>query len=453
MEDSDDDESSEGDVLDGWGDSEEESDDDDDDEVEVEIVEKFICTFHKGDYDAEFDNALSSNQAFTATIMPTQASYIKPDNWRERNQDGLDGVKEQLQDCITSAMRDKTFDLCLNHNDGDHPIVWHESILDQYWDQLTAGNVKYFCNIQFVNVEIKKERLAALVAIFRSGRATNSSMHVILNNANLCAEGIISLAKLVEVSLKLEYFDLLHNRIESMDSARCLSRSLKLHTRINELDLAHCDLGSNPDILLIILQSDVRKIILRSNNIDSLGAVKIAEYLDVNPIMKHINLNHNRLNDDDAILISQSLKRNRILRHLDLVGNNITSIGVKALLTCVFDSSSLNAISESNHILVSMNMFTGSHISLEDCIDTLLRLDCEQKIILALQDKDSLLQYLTNVPVELIPEVLAFRQRVVDQQPQRYLNIVYSTMRWWNMPLLYSYHSCIKSNTKRKRDV
>jgi hypothetical protein len=208
------------------GDSEEESDDDDDDEVEV--VEKFIRTFHKGDYDA-FVNALSSNRALPPTLMPTQASYIKPDNWRERNRDGLDGVKEQLQDCIRSAMRDKRFDLCLNHNDGDHPIVWHESILDQFWDQLNAENVKYFCNIQFVNVEITKERLAALVAMFLIGRATNSSKQVIFNNANLCGEGVILLSELVDVSYKLTWLSLHHNRIDNIESARCLSRSLKSH--------------------------------------------------------------------------------------------------------------------------------------------------------------------------------------------------------------------------------
>jgi hypothetical protein len=33
------------------------------------------------------------------------------------------------------------------------------------------------------------------------------------------------------------------------------------------------------------------------------------------------------------------------------------------------------------------------------------------------------------------------------------LNVLYSTMRWWNMPMLYSYHHCCTtSNTKRKRN-
>ena len=47
-----------------------------------------------------------------------------------------------------------------------------------------------------------------------------------------------------------------------MESARCISRSLKSHTRIRAIDLAHCNLGSNPEILSVILQSDVKDISL-----------------------------------------------------------------------------------------------------------------------------------------------------------------------------------------------
>jgi hypothetical protein len=227
---------------------------------------------------------------------------------------------------------------------------------------------------------------------------------------------------------------------------------------VSSLYLAHCDLGSSPEILSVILQSDVNRIILLdNNNIDSLGAVKIAEYLEGNPPIEYISLNCNRLNDDDAILISQALKRNTNLIRLDLERNNFTSVGVKALLTCSFDSSSLNTISESNHTLGRMNIFheesNKTNGGLQDCIDRLLGLNRMQKIVIALLDKDSLLQYLANIPVELIPEVLVKRGRIVDEYQQEHLNIVYSTMRWWNMPMLYSYHHCVKSDTKRKRDA
>jgi hypothetical protein len=79
-------------------------------------------------------------------------------------------------------------------------------------------------------------------------------------------------------------------------------------------------------------------------------------------------------------------------------------------------------------------------------------MDQTQKLLLALQDKDSLFQYLTIVPVGVIPDVLAFPHGwVVDEHQHKHLNIVYSIIRWWNMPMLYLYHYCVKSDAKRKR--
>jgi hypothetical protein len=345
---------------------------------------------------------------------------------------------------------------------GEEPIVWNEAILDEYWDQLEAkidGRkqqeiVTEIEGIHITNVEMKKERLAALVAILISGRATNSCTYLDFNNANLCGEGIISLSKLVEASLMLQLFYLTHNQIDCMESARGLSRALKSHTCIDKLLLTHCDLGSSPEILLIILQSDVKYINLDNNNIDSLGAVMIAEYLESDPPISRIDLDRNRLNDDDAMLISQALKRNTNLKIISLSSNNFTSIGVKALLTCVFDASSLNAISESNHTLTEMIIFLGQMSdNLTGCIDRLLQLDRTQKILLALQDKESLLKYLANIPVELVPVVLALSQQHGNSRQHRYLNIVYSTMRWWNMPMLYSYHKlCGATMPDRKRN-
>jgi hypothetical protein len=180
--------------------------------------------------------------------------------------------------------------------DNEEPIVWHEPILYQYWDQLRTdidrirqlNRVADICNIQFMNVEVKKERLAALVSFFCSGRNTNSSAYLHFDNANLCEEGIISLSKLVDVSLQLNTLTVIYNRIDNMESAHCLSRSLKSHTGINQLVLAHCDLGSSLEILSILLHSEVKDMRLNSNNIDSLGAVTIAEYLEGNPPIQSI---------------------------------------------------------------------------------------------------------------------------------------------------------------------
>ena len=467
MDDLEEDESDE-EESDNDDDEEDESDDgiesEEEEEVHDESVHKFIRTFSNGDYDQEFDNTLNSDRGVIPPVRPTQASYNKPDDWRERNQIGLMNLQEQLQTCIDSVTRDKNVDLKLIHNsyqdqlmDNEEPIVWHEPILDEYWNRLEAKMNQLDIDtkigrIEITNVEMTKECMAALVKIFRSGKATNSSTFVYFDNANLCADGIISLSEYVDVSSELQVLRLCHNRIDNMESARCFSRSLKSHTRINDLVLTNCDLGRSPEILLVILQSDVRRISLGDNNIDSLGAVQIAEYLEGDPPIEVLSLGHNRLNDDDAILISQALKRNTNLMGINLLMNNFTSIGVKAFLTCVFDSSSLNSMSESNHALGGMNMFWRGNNETSDrlqrCIDRLLRMDWKEKILLALNDKESLLKYLANIPVELMSEVLAFSQLDGIECDCINLSIVYSTMRWWNMPMLYSF----QSETKRKRD-
>jgi hypothetical protein len=50
-------------------------------------METFIRSFHNGDLDTEFDNIFSvhRNENVSLAHRPTQASYNKPDNWRERN--------------------------------------------------------------------------------------------------------------------------------------------------------------------------------------------------------------------------------------------------------------------------------------------------------------------------------------------------------------------------------
>jgi hypothetical protein len=478
-DDDDDEKNSEGDDMDDSeedNDDEESGDDDDDDddsrndEEKMKNMEIFIRTFHNGNYDIQFEAALSLDRSGIEPDMHTQALYNKPDNWSERNRIGLGKVKRQLQSYIHSVSgHDKYLDLHLIHSsargqllDNEEPFVWHEPILDDYWEQLKdaifqLGLVTKVGSIRIVNVEIKKERMAALVEILSSGKATNSSTYIQFYNTNLCGESIIYLSKLVETSLEMQDFCLRHNRIDDMESARRLSRALKSHARIRKLYLAHCDLGSSPEILSVILQSNVLNINLNNNNINSWGVVKIAEYLEGDPPIRCIDLEHNRLNDDDVILISHALKRNTNLTFLNLVGNGFSSIGVKALLTCVFDSSSLNALSESNHTLTRIEIFSWvTDNNLAGCMDRMLHLDRTEKILHALQDKDSLLQYLANVPVELIPEVLAFPlRRVVDEHQHKHLNILYSTMRWWNMPMLYSYQNCsgnMMSDRKRNRD-
>jgi hypothetical protein len=88
-----DDDSSEGDDDRSGNDDDSSSNDD---EIDNKIVETFILSFHNGDYDVEFDDALSYDRGVTSMVRPTQTFYNKPENWRERNRIGLEKVKREL---------------------------------------------------------------------------------------------------------------------------------------------------------------------------------------------------------------------------------------------------------------------------------------------------------------------------------------------------------------------
>ena len=164
-------------------------------------------------------------------------------------------MKTQLQTFINTNLCGKgyfdidltSFTLSLRHDsvwnrlvENEEPIVWNQPVLDEYWNRFEEEIdrreqlelVPKIEGIHFENVEITKERLAAIVDIFRDGRATNSSTIINFVNTNLCGEGIAYLSKLVNVSALCMLY-LYHNRIDSMESARCLFRSMRSHPRIN----------------------------------------------------------------------------------------------------------------------------------------------------------------------------------------------------------------------------
>ncbi len=73
-------------------------------------------------------------------------------------------------------------------------------------------------------------------------------------------------------------------------------------------------------------------------------------------------------------------------------------------------------------------------------------LDHTSKILIALHDKESLVKYLTDVPVELMPDVMAIIQEREWDKIQS-MSMMYASMRWWNMPSLYSFLHCDTTNT------
>jgi hypothetical protein len=432
-------------------------------------LKRFALNVHTGKYDNDIEVVMSSD-----VIAETAGNRreIDPADLEERRAFAVENLKLQLKglahEADTGVLSRITLLSSTITPDVEEPVLSHDPSTEMYWKESftaleNADKAIKIQNISITKIEMIKDVVDQFIRLLH-GRVSNL-YRITFNHTNLCREGLLSLSTLVEQCPALHTLDISYNKIDDINVATCISRALRSHPRILDLHLTHCNLGNNPEILSVILQSEVKGISLNKNSIDSLGVVKIAECIGGNSPTRHLYLGKNNLNDDDAVAISRALKRNTTLTELHLVQNNFTSLGVKALFSSVFDNSSLNAISQSNHMCKIFAVNYHSNIK-HHFLSINADLDQTDKILLALLDKESLLEYLSDVPIEFMPEVLAFLQRNDRinsssllrstffhnyMEPSHTLNMLYASMRWWNMPSLYSFHGNVVSGIKRKR--
>mmetsp|Transcript_44868 Transcript_44868/g.94127 ORF Transcript_44868/g.94127 Transcript_44868/m.94127 type:complete len:437 (+) Transcript_44868:156-1466(+) len=267
-----------------------------------------------------------------------------------------------------------------------------------------------------------------------------------LRNNRLGTNGIKSMKRLLIANTSLCSLVLIENEIECEEDAVSLLDAARKHASLGHVELDSCDIGFElsftpgivPDLLNLHLVS------LVNNEIGLYGASIISNCLATNPTVSILNLDGNGFNDDDATLFAKSLKTNTKLLSLKLRGNNFTYAGIRTLYRAVYDDRSLNAIHHSNHtcelvlftysetvpndideavMAINSNVFDAiafDHSSLESdgrYIANMMRFaECRKKAkVLNYLRSDHLgyhknTQHLNNVPLELMPEVLAFLQ-------------------------------------------
>jgi len=397
------------------------------------LFKQFILNFHNGNYDDdEINAALSSFSAPDDESYNNDGAPPADDNWQEeRRTQAITILRNQMEMQIQMAPLDlgvlSSFQLgpddpsFQSANDmlvENRPIQLDEML--DLWKRLGIAysktkQVRHTNTLQITNVEISKEVMDMLLATNLGGKIDRC---IKFTNTNLCGEGIISLSKLIQNNPTVNSLHLNHNPITDINAATTLSKALKPRLLMNNLDLSNCNLGNDSNVLAAVLQSDVMMMVLDYNNISSPGAVKIAEYLEDNPPVQNLRLNNNNFTDEDASLFAQALKKNTNLRFLFLENNRFAAEGIKSLIKAVYDPTTLNSISESNHKCLLYVLPPEESTNIQSHISRIRLTNYGRigKVLLALHSKESMLHYLDEkFPVELMPEVLAF----VQKEPNR----------------------------------
>mmetsp|Transcript_20541 Transcript_20541/g.44584 ORF Transcript_20541/g.44584 Transcript_20541/m.44584 type:complete len:474 (+) Transcript_20541:78-1499(+) len=430
------------------------SEDDDDGERERQNeLERFahcILNFRQGSYDDAIQSAISN-------YVPDELEPLDEDA-RERIQiRELDNLKGQLRAPVTQY---GGISICSGDNrlgHGPKPFTSHDVSLNSYWDSFTRdfaaleSSEKISPHFIIGNVQLTEEVLGMLAASL-----TGKNLRKLeLGNNGIRQDGITSVARIVESIPSLSSLCLSRNQIDDLTAVKCLSTTLKSHPNLQRIELSDCSIGNNVDVILAILQSDVSSINLNYNGIGSPGAEVISGYLETNPPIHSLEIDYNEFNENDAVRFSQALRRNTNLNEFcarqSARGNNFSIAGIKSLLNSVFDPTSLDSIAESNHrctlSLFPMSSDIRDHVEMINTPGLSYLEIRKRKLLIALSERDSLLGYIEDVSVELMPAVLGLILEAENGNNQ--INMVYAILRWWSMPSLFSFHQ--SATAKRKR--
>ena len=137
--------------------------------------------------------------------------------------------------------------------------------------------------------------------------------------------------------------------IESADDMVLFTQMLSDGVALDELRFDQNGHENTQAILSSVDLSKYKKLDFEDNHLRTNGRADISNLIALNSPLETLLLSSNSLNDVDAVLIAESLGHYSHLRKLDLGYNNILERGLNALIRAVNDTSSLNALSDSNH--------------------------------------------------------------------------------------------------------
>ncbi|KAI9003158.1 hypothetical protein BC832DRAFT_95391 [Gaertneriomyces semiglobifer] len=223
-----------------------------------------------------------------------------------------------------------------SHADGRKtPKLMENAILESDEVENAAAEVG---TVQEVGVESDKEE-ENVVEVDDMSWLTDLETEDIVNKKNTtdpyiaaCIDlGIIPVSsihsRLNDAEISVPHFGIGEN------GAKALAVVLKKNSSVKKLDLTDNWIGVGGGVLVQSLQINrvLRELNLSGNHIDADGGREIAEMLQFNMTLEVLNLSNNQLGDREAQSLAEGLRQNSTLKVLDLSHNQFGCIGAMAL--------------------------------------------------------------------------------------------------------------------------
>lgn len=318
--------------------------------------------------------------------------------------------------------------------DSTFEMVEHDDALLPLWEAFAKALRTFSIHCQSRNIEIQFStcnveitgRVGSMLA--KALKGTSLSTLVFDNFGN--HQAILEVAaNIAEETPALGCIRLQGVEFNNVDVARRLA---SVAESVGNIQLPDCGMGKNLVVLKTVLDltKDCDHLNLSGNGLGREGTDYLASVLKTNPRVRVIIL-EDSLCDDDIIQLSEALKSNNTISQLTLYPHEMTDRGTEMIEKAVFDLSSLNAMHDCNHSLNpslgrynrTIPSWTNSsyHMNTQrvDKADRLkIHRRCKILFALGALDTESLnCNYLRDIPLELLPELLSFIQSLGLSSP------------------------------------
>ena len=220
-------------------------------------------------------------------------------------------------------------------------------------DDVELHCMRHLTNLKIsVKLNFSKKYSLSLGKFVKALNATELQV-LVLQNVNIDSQNTVNMFRSLEHNTSLEELDLSKNIQLAKDDSEAvgyaIERMLNVNTTLKVLDLCNCGITNEVASFFsngLAQNHSVRKVILRSNNIGSTGAVSIFRSLEHNTILEELDLSGNsQLAEGDSEVVGCAIERmlsvNKTLKVLNLSHCNVTDPIVKHILTGLTKNTSL----------------------------------------------------------------------------------------------------------------
>ena len=249
-------------------------------------------------------------------------------------------------------------DIDLGNCESSYTII-HNDTLSLHWKELADALVQHYPSYRTnVDFSICGVQLPSVVLDMLIQGLVHKKMHCLALRGvvfQVNREGIDFAVNKLQTNRELRKFEWSYCGTLGIADSTLLYNAVLYHPFLEEITLDNYtgttdENGYHNLIALLTTKSKMTHLFYRDNNVRTGGDTRLSDFIATNPPLDLLGLCDNELEDNDAIMIAEALQHNTNLRRIDIGSNHFTELGVAALERAVCDQSSLNALSDCNHV-------------------------------------------------------------------------------------------------------